>query len=250
LILGVNQIAVRQRLPLYQTQNRVSEQVWVLPVVEAERELVQIGVQVLDGELVVRTDYGAVKQAPDAFGGVRVNLATYPFLSRVVDPLMDGVLVTYASVGAVSVRVDRLGVVCDNVFEEGVNGFVSCVGSTTEPDATTALDCAENDGLVVQPSERRFLSGAEPAHLPADVGFVRFHDAAQGLRVLFSHRGTDAVAEIPSGLVTHAEHPLELVRGDSLTRLAHDIDGEKPLPERELGIVEQRPHADRELVAA
>ena len=107
-----------------------------------------------------------------------------------------------------------------------------------------ALDRAENDGLVVAPMLRRFRFGHASCELAADVGLVGFHDAAQHLAGLVVHRGADAVAEIPGGLVGHTEHPLQLVRADALLRLAHHVDGEEPLPQREFGVVEERADPD------
>src|SRR5687768_8100047 len=50
--------------------------------------------------------------------------------------------------------------------------------------------------------------------------------------------------------VCSSDLPLQLVRGHALARLAHDVDREEPLPERQLGVVEDRADADAELIAA
>jgi hypothetical protein len=42
-------------------------------------KLIQAGVQMLHTDLVIRADYAALKQAPDAFNGVCVNVSADPF---------------------------------------------------------------------------------------------------------------------------------------------------------------------------
>src|SRR5215216_5716883 len=79
------ELAVRKRLALDQRQDRVAKEEGVAAVVPAERGFVQVRGQVLDAELVVRADYGAVEEAPDAFHGVRVNLTVDPFPLAVID---------------------------------------------------------------------------------------------------------------------------------------------------------------------
>lgn len=74
----------------------------------------------LDGELVVRTDHGAVEEAPNGFDGVGMNLSAYPFVGVVVDVLVLGVGVPDAPVGAQRVGVDRFGVRAYNVAQEAV----------------------------------------------------------------------------------------------------------------------------------
>src|SRR5947207_15838611 len=54
---GGNQITIRHRLRVDQSHQRVAEQVGVFTVVVAEGHLVQIGRQVLDAQVVVRTDH-------------------------------------------------------------------------------------------------------------------------------------------------------------------------------------------------
>jgi hypothetical protein len=58
------------------------------------------------------------------------------------------------------------------------------------------------------------------------------------------------MAEIPRGLVAHAQTPFELVRGNALFGFAHEISGEKPLPKGQMRIMEDRSGSDRELIAA
>ena len=52
-------------LRVQQPEQCVSEQPRVVPVVEAPFQLVEVGVQVLDADLVVGPDDGPLQEAPD-----------------------------------------------------------------------------------------------------------------------------------------------------------------------------------------
>src|SRR5437867_3950600 len=93
-------------------------------------------------------------------------------------------------------------------------------------------------------------SAAGARLLSADVGLIHFDRAAERTWVGALHGRANPVAEIPRGLVTHAQDALELVSRDALPRLAHEIGGEKPLLKRQVGIVEDCPGRRRELVRA
>ena len=58
------------------------------------------------------------------------------------------------------------------------------------------------------------------------------------------------MAEVPGRLVGDAESPLDLVRAHALPGLAEQVDAQKPLPQRQMGVVEDRPCRHRELVPA
>src|SRR3954451_5160518 len=243
-----------QRVAFDQTQDRVAEPERVFAVVPAECGFVQVRRKVLDAELVVRADHAPVKEAPNALNRVRMNLAAHPLIAREVDVLMARVVVSDTAIGAMGVRVDRFGVVMHHIGQESLHGLARGVRSHAKPNLTSALNCPENDGLVAAPPQRVALLGAVAvvpvAELAADVGLVGLHDPAQERRRLVVHRGPDAVAEIPGGLVADSEHPLQLIGADALLRLAHDVDGEEPLPQRELGVVKEGAHTNAELIPA
>lgn len=234
----------RHRLAVNETQDRVSEQERVIAVVPAERRFVQVGGKVLHGQLVVRADHGAVEQAPNRLNRVCVDVAVNPLVVSVADGFVPRVLVSDTVVTAPLVGVDRFGIVAYDVPDEAVQGVVIVARDGAEPDLAAALDGADHNGLVAP------VAAAPPAYLAAEEGLVDLDDAVQELGPLVLHSRADAVAEIPGGLVRDAEHPLQLVCADRLLGLTDHVDGEEPLPERQLGIVEERSDADAELVAA
>src|SRR5205807_1861815 len=68
--------------------------------------------------------------------------------------------------------------------------------------------------------------------------------------VCLAHRGSDSVAEIPSRFVTDSESALDLISRHALARLAQEIDGHKPLEQRQVRIVEDSARCDGELIVA
>jgi hypothetical protein len=58
------------------------------------------------------------------------------------------------------------------------------------------------------------------------------------------------MAEIPSRFVAHIKGALELVGANSLLGFYNEVDGKKPFPQREMGVMEDGVSGDRKLVAA
>ena len=104
--------------------HRVPEEERILPVVESERELVQVGRKVLDAHLMIRTDNASLEEAPDALYGVCVNITADPFVVRMRHRLVFGVLVTDPRVAASTIRLDGLSVVMDGFGHELVENLL------------------------------------------------------------------------------------------------------------------------------
>ena len=60
-------------------------------------------------QLVIRPYNRTLKQAPNAFHAVGVNVAAHPFVRSMVNRLMARVGITCAFIANVFVRVDRFG---------------------------------------------------------------------------------------------------------------------------------------------
>ena len=110
--------------------------------------------------------------------------------------------------------------------------------------SATLLD-AEHDFLVISPS-----LNATASQLRSDVGLVALYDTCQRLLIDFLHRCADAMAEIPCRLVGYAHDSLDLVRAHALSGLAEEVRRKKPLHQREVGIVEDRPGCNAKIVVA
>src|SRR5688572_25341003 len=119
-------------------------------------------------KLVIGTDNGPVEEAPRALDGVRVDGTAHPLVRRMIDPLVNGVLVPNAPIGAVRVGIDRLGVVCDDLAEKTVDALVTGVWHDANPQWPAPLDGTENDGLITHPLAGSLLSSREPVALTSD----------------------------------------------------------------------------------
>ena len=84
---------------------------------------------------------------------------------------------------------------------------------------------------------------------PTDIGFVHFNARKHRTFRGFFHCLSDSVAEIPSGLVANFESALKLIGRHAFFTFRHEVDGEEPLPKGQVGIVEDRPGRDGELIA-
>jgi hypothetical protein len=139
-LLGRHELFERQRVTLNKLEDGVAEHERVVFVVPAERCLVQIGGKVFHGKLVVRANHGAVKERPDRLNRVRVYLAAYPFVARVIDIFVSGVVVGDATVGTMRIRVDRLRVVMDNILKKALHGLTGSVRSHAKPNTAPTLE--------------------------------------------------------------------------------------------------------------
>ena len=81
-------------------------------------------------------------------------------------------------------------------------------------------------------------------------GFIYFYNAVQWFRIDFLHRRADAMAEIPCRLVGDAKDALQLIGAHALLRLTEKVDAQEPLPQGQVGIIEDRSCCDGELIAA
>jgi hypothetical protein len=102
-----------------------------------------------------------------------------------------------------------------------------------------------------------FVVGGAPALLPVfplrlspHQGLVHLYYAVQWLRIDVLHCRPDAMAEIPCRFVASSQSPLDLIRAHSLARFAEQVDAQEPLPERKVGVIEDRSCRYGELITA
>ena len=194
--------------------------------------------------MVERTNDGTLKQTPDSLNAVGVNVAAHPFLGAVVHLLMLGVFVREVAVALPLVGVDGFYVVGNMLLNEGMESLAIRVLDLLKSNAASALHHSDNDGLVAP------VAMAETLCLATNPSLIDLYDAVQWVWVVLSHGRTDAVAQIPRGLVAHSDGALNLVCADALLALKHEVDGEQPFPKRNLGVVEDGVYGHAELVAA
>ena len=241
-----DQVPILQRIGVHDAGQRVSEDMRVVAVVVSPLQLFEVAVHMLHADLVERTDNGALEQAPYAFYVVGVHVSDDPFLGPVVDRLVARVVVSDAKVGLQLVRVDCLGFVGGVALDESVKGVLADVGDAFEPDHSVTLDCTRDPGLTLAGA----LANAAPA--TADQRLVNLDDSEQrgAGEAVVAHSLADAMAQVPGRAVGDPECGLELVSRDTLLGNTHEVDGDEPLAQRQVGIVHDRPGRDAELVRA
>lgn len=119
------------------------------------------------------------------------------------------------------------------------------IGRMKESKLPIALSDADDDFFVLTS-----LAPSLPFNFAADVGFVHLDGSGQFIFAGLEHRGTDAMAEIPSSFVAHSDRALNLASRHALFRFAEQGRSKKPLPQRQVGIMEDRSRSDAELVMA
>lgn len=202
----LNQLLIRQALRRNQLGKRVPENELVFTIVKPMLQLIQIGVQMLRADLVIRTDDGAFKQA--------------------------------------FVRVDRFRVGMGVLSDELVQRVLRGVFDNLQANFASTLHRTNGDCFVAT------IPAPMTANLSADIGFVHFHNAPQKLAVGITHRGADAMAQMPSGLVSDVQRPLDLQCGDSLFAFGHQVDRQKPFLQRQVAIVEDRASGNGKVILA
>src|SRR6516225_2392511 len=228
-------VPVWQLLSLYQFQERISKQKPIIAIVETMLQFIQVGIQMLRREFVIRPYNGAFKQAPHALYAVSVNVSAYPLVLRVLNRFMARVGIVYTLVVNVFVRVDR--------FTRGVGRFcyklsklkTIAVGNDFQADFSTALNCADHRSFILS-----FKAHALSADATANIRLINFNDALQLFSGNFAHSSADTMTEKPRGFVGSFKCALNLAGRNAFFGFDHQIDSEKPFPKRQVRIVKNR----------
>ena len=241
-----NQFLVGERPGVDDSLEGVLKYVKVIPVVESPLQFFEVAVEMLDAHLVKGADDGSLEQAPHALNAVGVNIADDPLFGRMAHSPMHGVFVRDAEVRPQFIGVNGLSLILNRALDESMEGMAAYVGDTLNPDLPAALDGPGYPGLTL------LAPRSHIAPLSPDQCFIHFDDtekrgAGEGV---VSHGFSDPMAQIPSRLVAGSKKPLDLVGRDSLPGLAHEVDGGKPLAERQVGIVHDGAGGHAEMVSA
>ena len=237
-----HKLTVPKGVPVQEPHHDRLEDVRVVTVVEPEFDLGQVGIQVLRADLMPCADDRALQEAPDALYGVRVDLAYHPLLFGVLDRRMARVRVRDTEVGFQFIRVDGFGIGPGVPGDKRVKRGPLDVWDSLDTDLSTALDGSGDPRLA----------GPDAALLTADKGFVHFDDTEESGAASDGalHGRPDPVAQVPRRLVGDANRSLDLVRADALLRLTNQVDGDEPLPERKVRVIEDGSRGNAESVAA
>lgn len=198
----------------------------------------------LGAYVVVGPDDGAVQEAPYTLHGVGVHLAPHPLLSAVVYGIVDSVVIPDAGIGRVFVGVDGFYPFICVTPDEPVKRTPVRLIDDFHADLTVPLDDTGDNGLIPA------VAVAFPTRLTADERLIDLDGATEGSLNPIAHCSADTMAEIPGCFVAHVQGALKLVSADTLLGLAHAIDCKEPLPQREMGIMEDGARQNAEMVIA
>ena len=241
-----HQLPVSKMLGSHNSSQRIPENMGVIAVVVSPFQFLKIFVHMLDAHFVKRAHKRTLEQAPDAFYAVRMNVSHNPFFFGMPHGFMARVVICNADIRAQFIGIYGFCLVFHVALDEIMEGATLDVGDALNANFPIALDGSCNPRLVA------LVSVAFALHLATYKCFVDFYDSnkRRAFKGIVSHRLADSVAEIPSRFVGNAKRPLHLVGGNALFGLTHEVDSDKPLAQREVGIVHNGSSRNAELVAA
>ena len=94
------------------------EDMRIVSIIVSPLQFLQVAVQMLDANLMERTNDGSLEQAPHALDPVGVNVTDNPLLGGVADGLMSGIRIPDPDIGFEFICVDGLGLILDVPLDE------------------------------------------------------------------------------------------------------------------------------------
>jgi len=191
-------------------------------------------------------------QRPEAFDGLRMNVASYiDFLAVTNAPMVVVILrAAEAVVNRVVIRKHKVRGQ-DVFFNQSLHSVFLNIGSHEGANAPLALNDSDyrRFSFLV-----RSASAALHSLLAPEVHFVNFYGllaSAKFRRIFgFVQHGANLLKHAPRGLVSYARLALNLFRGDAATGLGHEVDSIEPSGERSGRLVEDRASGRVNVMAA
>ena len=196
------------------------------------------------GNVMVDTVNAALEQRPKTFNRVRMNKASYIFALAM---LYDVMLV---AMGEANVALPIIGnesrALLDVPADVRLKLNRVCPSDLLGDHSAVALGYSRNDGFL------RGGSANKAFVLPANIGFVGFHCTGEGMLVhgIGTDGVTNPVKHEPSGFLSHANIPMKLKGRNAVLVSRNEVNSHEPLLEGKCGVLENRPHFDRELLLA
>jgi len=217
---------------------RINEQVGIVPAIEAEFHLFQVGRKILCAEFMPRSHDAALQQRKGGFHGVGVNVAIYVNLVTVPNGFVLPALNTSGNhslgVSWKFISHHYLNIGADVLFDVLRQRSRLHIASMKKTELSASLSQTDYDLFIVVgpvPSSSSMLSSADPS-------FIHLDSTVQHRALCFFHGSTNAMAEIPCGFITDAQGPFHLVRRETLSGFNKQQYGSEPNSKRQVGIVE------------
>src|SRR5436190_20850792 len=193
----------------------VQEQIRILPAIEAELHLIQIGGEMLRADLVPCSHNATLQEAESILDGICMDIASNvnPVLvtNRLVFILGDSRIVHRPRVGDQFVSDNHIDIFAD-IFADVLRqrSMLNIFGMEKSQIAITLAQ--SNYNLFCRSTSTHSCA----VGFSADIGFIHFNRAIKRGLIYFLHSSTDAMAEIPCCLVAHSQGALDLIRGHTL----------------------------------
>jgi hypothetical protein len=228
----------------------IQKQIGILPTIEAECHFVQVGREMLCGDAMPRSDDSALEQRESILDCIRMDVAVNVDLGFVLNrlvPIRQGKTLHRRRIGIEFIGHDYVHIRADILADKLRQHAGLGIFGMKEAQIAAALTDADND-LFGALAETGFALMA--ALDSANVSFVYFDGSVQHGLIYFLHGRTDAMAEVPRGLVADSQSPFDLISGHSLACLAEQEGREKPLLKWQVGIIKNRAGGHTELIVA
>lgn len=217
----------------------VQEQIRVLPAVEPELHLFEVGRKVLCAQMMPSPHHSPLEKREGILDGVGVHIADHINFRAVIDGLVlvlvDSSLNHRLGITSPIIGHDLIHIDADAILEVLGESFRILVLNVKEPEFAPALPNANYDFFV---ASKGSLSATFDA---ANVGFVHLHGAIEHFLARFDHCGANPMTEIPRRLIAaDSNRALDLAGRYSLFCFAEKQGGEKPFRQRQMRIIEDR----------
>ena len=227
-----------------------------MTVIESKLKLVKVAIKMLHREFMVRTNNGSLKQAPDVLQSVGMNIAEHVLSRAMIHSFVLRVVVGNGGIDAVLIGANRSRLIGQLRFNERLDRVVINPLDCLHSHFAATLNRAQNNRLVdvLTAGTASFLllpdASVHVFGFAADERLVHFNDAVQKRSVRVLDRFTNAMAEIPCGLVGYFQRALELVGRHPFFRFGQQIDSGEPLHQRQVRVVENSPGGYAKMILA
>lgn len=225
----------------------IEEQIGALPAIEAKAHLFEISREMLEADSMPCSHDAALEKREGGFNGVCVNIPVHVATLAVNDGfvILDSGLLHGERVSPEIISENHFHIFADvlsDVFCERAGFRILRV---EKAEFTVTLSNTEHSGFI-----GHAIDDALTAIHAADVGRIHFDLAVHHGLIGLRHCVTDAMAEIPCGLVAHSNSPMDLMGTHALLRFAEQVCSQKPFRKWQVGIVEHGAGGNGELIVA
>jgi hypothetical protein len=226
----------------------INKQGGTLAAIESETHLFQVGGEMLCADAMPRSHNAALEQREGILNGVRVDISHDIDLAAMIDGLVlfcwNASAIHGVGIGHKIIRHNHVNILADVLSDELRDGSSLGIAGMKKSHFAVPLPDSEYDFFVI-PAR---LVSASP-DLSADIGFVYLYDAIEHGPCGFPHSGTDAMAEIPCGLIAaDSERSLNLAGRNAFLGFTEQQGRRKPFNQGQVRIIEDRARKDGELI--